>query len=54
MGPGKRFEISFVKFIGFGIAFDNFPYEVSVDICLPFINIALNFGKSYLDKKEGE
>jgi len=54
MGPGERFEIHKMNkgAYGFGIFFDRFPYDYSINIVLIKWVVRLGFGKSYIDNEE--
>lgn len=49
MGPGDRFDWYVHRFIGFGVHWDNFPYERTVWIYLPFVCFRFGFGLDYTD-----
>jgi len=47
MGAGNRIEINFIKFIGIGFYLDNHPYDISICISIPFVEIHIGLGKPY-------
>jgi hypothetical protein len=51
MGAPSRVNLYFTKFLGFGVAFDTFPYSLNISLVMPFITIDIGFGESYTDEK---
>lgn len=47
MGSGNRFVFYTFKGLMFGVAFDTFPFALTVDIHFGFCGISLGFGKAY-------
>lgn len=49
MGPGNRIEVTFFKGIMFGIQYNRWPYQHSVNIGFFCLNIFIGLGLPYTD-----
>lgn len=49
MGSGDRFKYGVSTGIGFYVALDVFPYELTIDVLLPFCWFTIGLGKPYDD-----